>query len=238
MPNYKTRSTQSELMDGEIADKNELFVNLQELEKINVLTGGPKLGFAEIKRFLKNQKEEVHIVDIGFGAGDMLLYLLQNAHHFPCPIRLTGVDLMPETLEYIQQYHAELPQKVSLVICDYKEWFAKGNKADIVTANLFCHHLSDEELLQFFKILWGNVRLGAVINDLHRHPIAYHGIKIPTQLFSKSRFTKNDAPLSVLRGFKKKEWEELLNKSGVVHYDIQWKWAFRYLISIYGNEKL
>jgi len=233
MPNYKNRSTQLELMDGEISDKMELFVNLRELEKINRLTGGPKLGFQQISRMLKGRTEEIHIVDIGFGAGDMLVYLLENAHTLRCPIRLTGVDLMPETLEYVQQYYPELPNRVTLEICDYKDWFAAGNIADIVTANLFCHHLSDTELTEFFKKVSQNIQIGAVFNDLHRHPLAYYGIKIPTQLFSKSRFTKNDAPLSVLRGFKRFELEKLLLDAGVKNYRIQWKWAFRYLISFY-----
>jgi 2-polyprenyl-3-methyl-5-hydroxy-6-metoxy-1,4-benzoquinol methylase len=219
-------------MDGEISDKQELFLNLRELEKINTLTGGPKLGFEQISRILKGRTEEVHIVDIGFGAGDMLVYLLENTHKLPCPIRLTGVDLMPETLEYVQKYHPELPNNVTLEICDYKDWFAAGNTADIVTANLFCHHLSDKELTEFFKKVTQNIRIGAVFNDLHRHPIAYYGIKIPTQMFSKSRFTKNDAPLSVLRGFKKSELTKLLEEAGVKDYSIEWKWAFRFLITI------
>jgi 2-polyprenyl-3-methyl-5-hydroxy-6-metoxy-1,4-benzoquinol methylase len=238
MPQYHTRSTQAELMDGDIADKMELFVNLSELEKINTLTGGPQHGFNAIKNMLKNRKEEVHIVDVGFGAGDMLCYLLQNAHQLPCPIRLTGVDLMPETLAYIQQFHPEILKKVHFEIGDYKDWFAKGQTADLLTANLFCHHLSDDELIHFLRLVAQHVKIGTVINDLHRHPVAYYGIKIPTQWFSKSRFTRNDAPLSVLRGFTRKEWEDVLEKAGITHHKIQWKWAFRYLISIYGTEQV
>jgi hypothetical protein len=43
---------------------------------------------------------------------------------------------------------------------------------------------------------------------------------------------KNDAPLSVLRGFKKKELEEVLKKAGITDYSIHWKWAFRWLIIV------
>ena len=56
---------------------------------------------------------------------------------------------------------------------------------------------------------------GFFINDLHRHPLAYHSIRILTSLFSKSYLVKNDAPLSVLRGFKKKELEDLLIKQAL-----------------------
>ena len=77
-----------------------------------------------------------------------------------------------------------------------------------------------------------NSNIGFFINDLHRHPLAYHFIKLATQLFSKSYLVKNDAPLSVLRGFKKQEWENILRKSDLSDYTIKWQWAFRYLITV------
>jgi hypothetical protein len=41
---------------------------------------------------------------------------------------------------------------------------------------------------------------------------------------------KNDAPISVERGFKKKEWVQLSQQAGIEDVLIQWEWAFRYLI--------
>jgi hypothetical protein len=55
-----------------------------------------------------------------------------------------------------------------------------------------------------------------------------------TRLFSKSYLVKNDAPLSVLRGFTKKEWLKYLKKAGATHYAVKWKWAFRHQIIVYG----
>jgi hypothetical protein len=75
-----------------------------------------------------------------------------------------------------------------------------------------------------------NAASGFFINDLHRHPIAYHSIKWLTTIFSGSELVKNDAPLSVRRGFLKKEWEALLHAGEISGYRIQWKWAFRWLV--------
>jgi len=41
---------------------------------------------------------------------------------------------------------------------------------------------------------------------------------------------KNDAPLSVKRGFKKNELIALLEKAGFKNYTVQWSWAFRFII--------
>ena len=76
---------------------------------------------------------------------------------------------------------------------------------------------------------------GFFINDLQRHRLAYYAIKLLTQLFSSSYLVKNDAPLSVARGFVKAEWESILDEADVKKYTIQWKWAFRYLVIIKNN---
>jgi 2-polyprenyl-3-methyl-5-hydroxy-6-metoxy-1,4-benzoquinol methylase len=219
-------------MDQPILDRDALFANLRELEYINRLTGGPPTGFKAIRRLLRPGMPEVHIVDVGFGAGDMLCYLLDHAHALPCPIRLTGIDIMPETLDYIGQYHPHLPKQVQLHLTDYADWFAKGGKADIIHAGLFCHHLDDGQLVDFFD-LCQQARLGAVVNDLVRDPLPYYFIKAATALLARSPLTRHDAPLSVLRAFTRAELEALLLTAGVSRYSLQWKWAYRYLLTIY-----
>ena len=105
-----------------------------------------------------------------------------------------------------------------------------NNKPDIIFASLFCHHFTDEELIKMMAWMKANSTLGFFINDLHRHPVAYHFIKLTSRLFSSSYLVKNDAPLSVLRGFKKQDWQNILQKAGIRNYTIEWKWAFRYLV--------
>ena len=58
----------------------------------------------------------------------------------------------------------------------------------------------------------------------------FYLIKILTNLFSNSYLVKNDACLSVARGFIKSDWKNIFSKSGIENYKISWKWAFRYLI--------
>ena len=84
-----------------------------------------------------------------------------------------------------------------------------------------------------FQLRWmqQNSEIGFFINDLQRNWFAYHSIKLITKIFSSSYLVKNDAPLSVARGFHKSEWEQLLQEAGIKNYSVEWKWAFRYLIS-------
>jgi ubiquinone/menaquinone biosynthesis C-methylase UbiE len=106
---------------------------------------------------------------------------------------------------------------------------------DIVHASLFCHHFNPGELRVLFAE-WSRVsRLGIVINDLRRSVWAYIGITILTRLFSHSTMVRNDAPLSVRRGFLKNELLEVTSGFGQVA--ISRHWAFRWLVSIELPEK-
>jgi hypothetical protein len=81
---------------------------------------------------------------------------------------------------------------------------------------------------------WCNAQaqVAFLMNDLHRHPFAYFSIFFLTNIFSKSYLVKNDAKLSVLRGFRKQELVALISQSTIVHYQLRWCWAFRWLFTV------
>lgn len=232
---FSQRSQALELMDFPIENKAEIFQNFKELIFINTYLGGPSHSFAAIKKILGNSTT-AHIADVGSGAGDFLNYLIQRKAQLPENISFTGIDLMPESHDFAMKTFPKLSKNASLILEDYRTWLHQTQKPDIIHASLFCHHLTNDQLVEFFMVSAQNVKKAVVVNDLQRHPLAYYSIKWLTQWFSKSRFTKNDAPLSVLRGFKKSELEALLAKAGVSNYEIKWKWAFRFIIIIPARE--
>jgi hypothetical protein len=77
------------------------------------------------------------------------------------------------------------------------------------------------------------VRLAIVINDLHRHPLAYYAIKWLTRWFSKSPMVQYDAALSVLRSFSRHDWESIFKKAELSEVHLRWRWAFRWQICVY-----
>ncbi|MBO9571645.1 MAG: SAM-dependent methyltransferase, partial [Chitinophagaceae bacterium] len=92
-------------------------------------------------------------------------------------------------------------------------------------------------LVEMLSWLSKNTKKGFFINDLQRHPVAFHSIKWLTRMFSKSYLVRNDAPISVMRGFTRKEWEILLGKAGIKNYSVKWKWAFRFLIIVRNGKQ-
>lgn len=232
MPDFNKRSYTKELLDGDNIPFAHIAQNMKELDYINQKLGGHRVtlkGFQNILRRCPAITESViHIAEIGCGGGDNLRVIQQWAKQHGLSVQLTGIDINEECVAYAKREPKN--NGIHFIHSNYQRVVFQS-KPHIIFSSLFCHHFTDEELL--FQLSWMQQKAAAgfFINDLHRHPLAYYSIWGLTQLFSKSYLVKNDAPLSVRRGFMKKDWETLLAKAGVQKYTCQWQWAFRWLIT-------
>ena len=214
------KSYQKELLDADEIPEADLIQNLKELKFINTHLG----GHAVIKKGLKTFGQgPFNILEIGSGGGDNLMFLKK----YFTGNKYNGLDIK----EICTQYSNFQDPTINWILDDYKNHKPK-EKYDLIFNSLFCHHFKDEDLVEMLKWMKENAKIGFFIGDLHRHWLAYYSIKLLTFLFSKSYLVKNDAPLSVKRGFTKNEWKILLEKAGIKEYKITWCWAFRHLIVV------
>jgi 2-polyprenyl-3-methyl-5-hydroxy-6-metoxy-1,4-benzoquinol methylase len=216
------RSYKKELLDQNDIPFEDIKQNLKELNTINTLLGGHNITLAGIKKLLPTAKQEIHIVEIGCGGGDNLAFLKKKLKG---NFKFTGVDLKDTCFEFAKETYSD----IHFIQSDYRQ-VNFDNKPDIIFSSLFCHHFTDEQLLEQFQWMQANSNIGFVINDLQRHWLAYRSIQFLTKIFSKSYLVKNDAPLSVARGFHQEELANLLSQANIHHFDVMWKWAFRYLV--------
>lgn len=231
MHSFKQRSYQKELLDRTDIPFEEIKRNMQELDFINRKLGGHDITLDGIVALIKNQmvlNSKLKVVEIGCGGGDNLRAIKQWAEHVHLDLDLEGIDINPECIAYAREQKRN--SGIKFIESDYKDYQFE-RKPDIIFSSLFCHHFTEEELIFMLKWMSRNSGLGFFINDLHRHPLAYHSIRILTRLFSKSYLVKNDAPLSVKRGFKRKEWNFIFSEAGIANFSCQWRWAFRWLIT-------
>jgi hypothetical protein len=109
----------------------------------------------------------------------------------------------------------------------------KTMRFDIVCLNTFCHHLSDADLIKLFEQLHTQTSTAVIINDLHRHWIAYLSIKWISRLLNFSYLGRHDGPLSVLRAFRKRDLIDLIKAAAIDCYRIRWRWAFRWQVILW-----
>ena len=225
------RSYEKELLDKDDIPFSDILGTMQELNVINTFLGGHSITRDGIDYFLDNAPHDkpLTIAEIGCGGGDNLSAIHKFLSKIDRPASLIGIDIKEECIQFAKQ-HEVTP--VDWICSDYRKVIWPLQKPDIIFSSLFCHHFTDEQLIEQLKWLKENTRMGFFINDLHRNAIAYHSIKLITRLFSTSALVKNDGPLSVKRAFRKADWVRLLKAAGIQHYTIKWKWAFRYLICV------
>lgn len=228
---FKERSSKKELLDADDIPDKDLFQNLKELDIINALLGGYRMTFSALSKVLKRNKPYT-IVDIGSGGGDTLKRIFKWNQTKNYNISLCGIDLKQTCVDYSVNINPN--SEIKFICDDYKNIYNHLPKVDIIHACLFCHHLSDNEIIELIQFAQMN-KSTLIINDLERNAFAHYSIKLLTRLLSKSYLVKNDAPLSVLRGFKKSEWTTIIKESGAKNYSINYKWAFRHEVIIYAS---
>ncbi len=226
--NLKHRSKEKELLDDVNIPFLDIKQNMHELNTINTWLGGHAITLKGFKNLLK-KKTAVTLCEIGCGDGNNLAAIVKWCNKKDVRIKCVGIDIKKECIETAQE-QSILNNCTEWFISDYRKVLFK-TKPGIIFSSLFCHHFTHDELIQQIQWMQSNCTIGFFINDLHRHPLAYHSIKMITRIFSSSYLVKNDAPLSIARGFKKEEWKIICEQAGLKNYTIQWKWAFRYLVT-------
>ena len=233
MLNLKARSYQKELLDGDDSPFADIRLNMQELNTINTYLGGHQITIRGIKQILAKVSgtATVTICEIGCGGGDNLKAITKWCSANSVTVNCIGIDIKAACTTFAQQQYPEL--NATWITSDYRE-VKFTVQPDIVFSSLFCHHFDNGSIVAMLQWMKANADLGFFINDLHRHPLAYYFIKFFTRAFSRSYLVKNDAPLSVARGFTKGEWQILLKQAAIPSCKVQWRWAFRHLV-VYCN---
>ncbi|MDR7128758.1 2-polyprenyl-3-methyl-5-hydroxy-6-metoxy-1,4-benzoquinol methylase [Algoriphagus sp. 4150] len=232
MGKFAQRSEKKELMDNFNCSGEELKQTLRELKTINRWLGGNYVTTSGLAKIFKLYPQDFYTVaDIGCGGGDMIRVMDSWAKNKKKEVNFTGIDANRNIIDLAAVRLADLPKVAWRVQNVFDAGFSQ-EKVDISTCTLFTHHFTDSELAELLKSLREKSRLGIVINDLHRHPLAYYSIKWLTRIFSRSKMVQNDAPLSVLRSFSKADWERILKSAQIDRFEIRWNWAFRWQVNI------
>jgi 2-polyprenyl-3-methyl-5-hydroxy-6-metoxy-1,4-benzoquinol methylase len=236
MRSFNHRSNEVELMDDLLCDGAVVAQTLRELEIINSLLGGNSVTLSGVKELLTKQNGDLSIADLGCGGGDILRLLAEWGRKKGLRLTLTGIDANPHIIAFATQRSVDYRNINYSPINIFSKEFQQLS-FDVITATLFTHHFSDVEIIDLLKSLKKTTRIGIVINDIHRNWFAYYSIRALTAWFSKSTMVKFDAPLSVLRSFKRKEIVSILESAEITDYSLTWKWAFRWrlIISTHGS---
>ena len=230
MVDYRWRSTAPEYMDGAAVKGPDMSRALEELQYVNRFLGGTRSSLKALTQAEEEApKKKLEILDIGTGAADIPAAMVHWGRSHGREVRVVGVDFNPFVCSWALRQVEHLPQ-VGVVRGDVLNLPFGTGAFDYVHCAMFLHHFPQEEAAKIVRTMYGLCRRGIIINDLHRHPVAFHAISWITRLYSKSCMVQHDAPVSVLRGFRSADLEELGHLSGIGQFSIRRYWPFRFVL--------
>lgn len=215
MTSFKSRASPAsmpELMDDPQLAPATLAACLKSLADVNRLSLGALPTVRFVTRLARRRPGPLRLLDVGSGYGDCLRVIARHAARRGITVELVGVDQNVHAVA-IAQSATDPSLPVRFVEGDARDLFGEG--FDAIVCSLFTHHLEDDELVAFLRML--DRAPAFLINDLYRSRAAASGFAVLARLLGRHPIVRHDGPVSFARAFRRADWERLLVAAGVTH---------------------
>lgn len=204
-----------ELLDRPGVPRTELAENLADIARLNRL-GATRALLAHLAPFFARHRgpAPLRVLDLGTGGGDVPAAVVRWARARGRRVSVLALDLQPEVLACAGAAARDLPE-VRLVAGDALQPPVRRDGVDVALCSLTLHHLPEAAVVRLLRLMADAARLGFVVSDLRRSRLAYAAAWLTTRLISKSRLTRHDGPLSVLRAYTREELARLAGAAGL-----------------------
>jgi SAM-dependent methyltransferase len=188
-----------ELLDSDSGTAAEIAGTIRDLRMFNEWFGGVRTSEALVRRALSNAPgRNFSLVEVAAGNG-----------YVPQAIRRRLAPSLDLQITLLDRSRIHLNGNSRAVTADALSLPFPDNSFDLVSCNLFIHHLGPDDVQSFTREALRVCRIALLINDLVRDPIhlalAYAGFPL-----YRSRITRNDAPASVRQAYTPRELRDLV----------------------------
>lgn len=206
---FKTRSLKLERLDTGDYTAEEYEIFLREIAFINRRIGDERAMRETLLREIgRKNLSSFSVLDVGAGSGELLRVAAEFARKQNRTARLTGLELNWRSAQAIRENSLDFAEINSVRADAFRLPFA-DDSFDYSMCSLFTHHFTDEKILEIFAEMQRVARRKIFVIDLERSAAAYVLFKIFCHINRLSRLVREDGSLSVLRGFKLNELENL-----------------------------
>jgi len=200
-----------ELLDDPAADPAIVTESFRNLARSNRLFGGVaavRFGLAQLLP-PGAAGSALTLLDVGTGAGDLPRRAVNWARQRG--IRLTCIGLERSRVAAALARQGGLPSVVSCAgALPFRE-----RSVDLVMMSQLIHHLSRDAAIEVIRAADRIARVGVVLADLRRSPVAAIGFRIGAEFLGFDEATKADGVTSVRRGYLPHELSAILRDAGV-----------------------
>jgi ubiquinone/menaquinone biosynthesis C-methylase UbiE len=206
-----------ELLDTDAGTSREIADSLADLRMFNRWFGGTTCTFRLVDKVARATKSNsLSLLDVAAGAG----YVPRTVRD-----RLARKNIRLD-VTLLDRAASHIGNGGNSVVGDALALPFRDQSFDLVSSELFVHHLSAEQVVRFAREGLRVCRTAFLINDLVRHPVhlalAYAGLPL-----YRSRLTRHDAPASVRQAYTHEEMRAMLRRTGVAQIEIELSFLYR-----------
>ncbi len=227
---FQTRSYELEFIDTGDYTPEEYDCCLKELRLINRYAGDIwALNNSLLKEIKQQNLREFSVLDVGAGSGEFLRVMADFARKEKREAKLFGVELN-ELSANSMRHESSAYSEISAIRANVFSLPFADNSFDYVICSLFTHHFKDEPVVEILREFNRVSKRKFFVIDLHRHRIAYFLYTTIGKIFLKSRLTRHDGALSILRGFKPNEFNQLALEAELAEFKVKRHFPFRLVL--------
>lgn len=213
------RVTATELIDMPGATDAELVANLADMARVNCWLGGTWLTLRALQRLTRDVPYHVPLtlLDAATGMADIPQAIAAWAARRKRHAHLIATDISPQIVQVASNKNKEQSEKnrMTFAAANGMALPFRSGSVDVVHCSFALHHFEPMQAVAMLREMGRVARRGVIVNDLLRWQPAYWATWLGTRVFSRSRLTHHDGPLSVLRAYTLDEMHELAEQAGL-----------------------
>ncbi|MEW6213110.1 MAG: methyltransferase domain-containing protein [Acidobacteriota bacterium] len=221
------RIYEQELLDAGDGTDDEVVGNLSDLRRLNQLLGGTRVVIEAVSSSLASAKE-VSLLDVGTGSADIPSAVAARLRSLDVNASVTAMDVSERNLR-LTRSRLTVDDRIALVRADAFHLPFADDSFDFVIASQFLHHFREDEIIRLLEEFARVAERKIIIHDLMRNLAPYYFLRAAGAVF-QSRLTRNDAPVSVLRGFTPEELRQLARRAGLSSFCVRRFFPYRLLM--------
>ena len=198
-----------EALDDPTLDRQTARATLEDISRANRYLGGSAAVAHGVRQILNGgQHSTVTILDVGAGAGDVLVSLERLLARQGVVAEGIAIDWHREAAAMASE------RRLSALVGDATTLPFGDRSVDVVVASQLLHHCSTAGAIQLVRELHRVARVGVVIADLRSVRLAVWGIWLASFVLRFHPVSRADGVVSVRRGFSKPELAEVCRAAG------------------------
>jgi ubiquinone/menaquinone biosynthesis C-methylase UbiE len=224
------RIYEEELLDAGAGTDDDVARNLRDLRRVNRFLGGTKVLLGALSSLIESDDvKQLSLLDVGTGSADIPTEVERWCASRGIKPFLSALDISERNLR-IARTQLGIGREVHLIRADSMSLPFTDASFDFVTASLFLHHFRDDDVVRLLADFARVARRAVIVNDLARNLIPYYFARVTGPLLATSFLTRNDGPVSVLRGFTADELKDMAGRAGLRRFSVRKVFPYRLLL--------